>query len=148
MMVNNSWIKLPEPNQEEIAAYGKNIYTQENIFSYRNGIACFSFRVILMPKNITISGSLNNWSTMQSAMKLTDSGWIYCMKLPPGRYMYKYIIDGKWTPDPNNKLKEDDTYGSYNSIVFCYNYLFWLKGHADARTVVVCGSFNNWNEKN
>jgi len=146
-MIDNSWINLPVPGIEETAVYGKNSFTLVNAFSYNDGNACFFLPGYPDARSVYISGSMNNWSTMQSPMQRTDTGWLFCSKLLPGRYSYKYIIDGKWTPDPGNKLKENDTYGSHNSIVFCYNHVFKLKGYTDAKTVVVCGSFNNWNEK-
>jgi 1,4-alpha-glucan branching enzyme len=69
------------------------------------------------------------------------------MILKPGKYTYKYVIDGKWTNDIFNKQAEDDLKGGYNSVFFCYNYRFVLDGYTDAKRVIVAGSFNNWNEK-
>jgi len=80
-------------------------------------------------------------------MQLTDSGWVVSIPLPAGKYSYKYIIDGKWSPDLFNKLRESDSYHGYNSVVFCYNYQFSLSGYKEAHNVTVAGSFNNWNEK-
>jgi hypothetical protein len=127
--------------------YGVNSFSVRNAFSYQKETACFYLPGYSLVKSVYLSGSFNNWSTMQSPMQKVDSGWIISLKLQPGRYSYKYIIDGKWTPDPDNKLKEDDTYGSHNSIVFCYNHLFRLKGYIEAKVVILSGSFNNWHEK-
>jgi 1,4-alpha-glucan branching enzyme len=78
-------------------------------------------------------------------MQKTDSGWIAHVRLKPGKYLYKYIVDGRWSPDPYNRQKEDDLNGDYNSIVFCYNYAFRLAGYPGAQNVWVAGSFNGWN---
>jgi 1,4-alpha-glucan branching enzyme len=79
-------------------------------------------------------------------MKAADSGWTADLNLQPGRYAYKYIVDGKWINDPSNNLKEDDRAGGYNSIVYCPNNIFRLKGYTNARRVVVTGNFFNWNQ--
>ena len=46
-----------------------------------------------------------------------EAGWEINTQLNAGRYRYKYIIDGKWLPDPNHEYREDDGHGGYNSIV-------------------------------
>jgi 1,4-alpha-glucan branching enzyme len=69
------------------------------------------------------------------------------LKLNPGKYAYKYIIDGRWTTDPSNKLRERGDAGAYNSVVYCYNHVFELKGHKNAHKVVVTGNFYNWNPR-
>ena len=37
--------------------------------------------------------------------------------LPPGRYLYKLVIDGRWEFDPGNQQREPDGYGGFNSVV-------------------------------
>lgn len=69
------------------------------------------------------------------------------IKLKPGKYAYKFIVDGRWTTDPSNKLREHGDAGSDNSVVFCYNHVFERKGYKNARKVVVAGNFYNWNPR-
>ncbi|NVO18560.1 MAG: hypothetical protein HXX13_02610 [Bacteroidetes bacterium] len=137
------WTSVPAEN----VIYGVNSFSTASVFRYENSIASIYLPGFKDAINIFIAGSFNNWSTMQSPMIKLDSGWVFKVKLQPGRYMYKFIIDGKWEPDPNNKLKEDDTYGSHNSIFFCPNYIFKLSGYNEARNIILSGSFNNWNER-
>jgi len=40
-----------------------------------------------------------------------------------------------------NKLGERDGIGGYNSIVYCCNHRFELKGYKDVHNVVVTGNF-------
>jgi len=127
--------------------FGVNRFKLKQSFDYQEGIATFFLPGFKEKNKVYISGSFNNWSTMESPMTRTDSGWIFRIPLPAGRYSYKFILDGKWSPDPNNRQEEDDTYGSHNSVVFCYNYRFVLDGYPGARKVILAGSFNNWNEK-
>lgn len=60
-------------------------------------------------------------------MTRTDSGWIISIPLKPGKYLYKFIVDGKWQLDQGNKLKEKDENGITNSVVYCSNYVFNLR---------------------
>lgn len=137
--------KSNKPPVAEEAIYGVNRFEEPNIFSYANGVAIFFLPNNRNARRVFISGTFNDWSTMQTPMQPTDSGWVAALRLPPGKYSYKYIVDGKWIHDPANRNKQRNEHGTSNSIVFCYNYQFKLKGRLDARRVRLAGSFNNWN---
>jgi 1,4-alpha-glucan branching enzyme len=80
-------------------------------------------------------------------MKAVETGWTADLNLSPGKYTYKFIVDGKWITDPYNNLREDDGAGGYNSVLYCPNHHFRLKGNDNARKIAVAGNFNNWNPK-
>ncbi|MCK9618304.1 MAG: glycogen-binding domain-containing protein [Lentimicrobiaceae bacterium] len=146
-VLDENWIKKVASTTTDNTVYGINNLTNAKYFSYINDTATFFLYGYTYAREMFISGSFNNWSTRQSAMALTDSGWRISLTMKPGKYAYKFIADGNWLRDPNNKLKENDTYGGNNSIVFCYNYTFRLKGYTQAGKVILTGSFNNWNTK-
>lgn len=127
------------------AVFGANKFSQDDIFSYNNGVAQLFLPGYLKARTVYIAGSFNGWSTMASPMHKTERGWEVSIKLLPGKYLYKYIIDGRWYEDPYNRNKEHNEYGEYNSIFFCPNYRFSLKGFSDANVVNLAGSFNGWN---
>jgi hypothetical protein len=143
-MLDDSWIDARGIEERESAAYGINVFTMYQAFSYHKGEARFYLPEHKYARHVYLSGSFNNWSTMQTPMIRCDSGWTISLNLKPGKYSYKYIIDGKWSPDPHNRLREDDLNGGSNSVVFCYNYRFDLKGYPGARHVNLAGSFNGW----
>jgi hypothetical protein len=147
-MVDDRWMKAAAGEAErESVDYGINRFTKVSVFQYRKGLARFFLPGHKEAKRVFLSGSFNSWSTEQTPVQACDSGWVVTLKLRPGKYSYKYILDGTWSQDPFNKLREDDTYGGYNSVVYCYNQLFRLRGYPAAHTVILAGSFNNWNEK-
>jgi len=37
--------------------------------------------------------------------------------LPPGRYHYRYVVDGGWQTDPLNVNIEPTPWGGYNSVL-------------------------------
>jgi hypothetical protein len=124
--------------------FGFNRFKKTSVRT-RNGVTTFTLPGNLTAKSVILSGSFNEWSTLSMPMKKTNDGWQLSLKLPAGKHLYKFIVDGRWTEDKNNKQKEDDLNGGYNSIYFVYNYTFRLKGHLEARKVVLSASFNNWN---
>lgn len=127
--------------------YGINKFKNEPNVKYENGYAQFYLPGYQKNRKVYLSGSFNNWSTMELPMQKTKTGWEVSIKLAPGRYLYKYIIDGKWISDPDNLLKENDGASGSNSVIYCYNHVFELKGNTNARKVYVSGSFNGWDRK-
>ena len=129
------------------ATYGVNELTRPEVFEYTNGLACFFLPGYTSVGKVFLSGSFNQWSTMEMPMEKTPTGWKLCIDLPSGKHLYKFIADGRWMPDPNNKNRVSDEHRGHNSVVFCYNHTFELEGYLNARRVVLAGSFNNWDPR-
>jgi len=69
---------------------------------------------------VVIVGDFNNWSTTADPMydRQGKGAWSITLPLSPGRYEYKFLIDGeKWIPDPGNPKKIKDGFGAHNSVV-------------------------------
>jgi type 1 glutamine amidotransferase len=49
--------------------------------------------------------------------KAKKSTWEKELTLKPGKYEYKFVVDGKWIADPNNKNTVWNSLGSQNSVV-------------------------------
>jgi hypothetical protein len=143
-MLDDRWMTSVGAQERESEPFGMNMITRAQVFSYREGIARFFLPGYAKAASVYLAGSFNAFSTTNAPMARTDSGWIAQVRLKPGKYLYKYIIDGRWTPDPFNRLREDDTYGDFNSVVFCYNHYFYLRGFNGAKDITVTGSFNGW----
>lgn len=77
--------------------------------------------VTLYPRahNVQIAGDFNNWQPEYHIMeKVGDSGvWQTQMKLDPGRYRYRLVVDGQWQQDPYNELTELNPFGGFNSVI-------------------------------
>ncbi len=67
---------------------------------------------------VNLAGEFNAWSATASPLRKRSNGeWAVTIPLKAGRYQYKFIVDGKWMPDPENPTQVDDTYGGKNSVV-------------------------------
>jgi 1,4-alpha-glucan branching enzyme len=69
--------------------------------------------------SVSLAGEFNGWNTSADPMKKqADGSWTLTRKLEPGRYMYKFVVDGtNWKEDPTAKESADDGYGGKNSVV-------------------------------
>lgn len=66
---------------------------------------------------VVLTGSFNAWSTSGIRMSKAKNGsWKVNINLKPGRYEYKFIVDGQWWTDPANKNNSNNSYGSLNSV--------------------------------
>jgi len=59
---------------------------------------------MLLPKakKVSLAGDFNNWNVKSHPLKKDSKGmWKISIDLVPGRYEYRFIVDGKWQNDPN-----------------------------------------------
>lgn len=67
---------------------------------------------------VSVTGSFNGWNPAgEKLIKSDDDLWIAYLELEPGYYQYKFIVDGKWIPDPANNWKINDGGESFNSLI-------------------------------
>ncbi|MCA9310568.1 MAG: AAA family ATPase, partial [Phycisphaerales bacterium] len=70
-------------------------------------------------KRYAIAGDHNEWQPTRTPLRYdAERGVHVCrLELPPGRFGYRIVVDGKWINDPFNPLMEPNPFGSVNSIV-------------------------------
>jgi chromosome partitioning protein len=68
--------------------------------------------------SVELAGDFNAWAQPVCMNDDDEDGiWVAIANLDPGVYQYKFIIDGKWQPDPSNPINVDDTHSGKNSVV-------------------------------
>lgn len=75
-------------------------------------------------RSVHLVGDFNDWmpTTDPMADENGDGEWSLFYPLAPGRYAYKFVVDGtRWIPDPTNPNHEADGFGGRNSIVIIPN---------------------------
>lgn len=69
-------------------------------------------------KRVSLVGSFNNWDTKAiSAKKDSKGNWAAKTNLKPGRYEYKFFVDGSWLNDPRCNSYVANAFGSQNCVV-------------------------------
>jgi len=52
-------------------------------------------------KEVFLAGTFNGWEPGATPMrKRSDGKWLAELSLPPGRYEYKFLVDGGWCYEP------------------------------------------------
>jgi transcriptional regulator with XRE-family HTH domain len=69
-------------------------------------------------RKVQITGDFTSWNEKGITMKKNKTGlWKTSMSLKPGRYEYKFIVDGQWWTDPANSSIVGNSFGTTNSVV-------------------------------
>ena len=69
-------------------------------------------------RRVAIAGSFNDWRPAATPMVPMGRGWwVKGLTLPPGRYQYRFVVDGQWVPDPNAAATELGPDGHDNSVL-------------------------------
>ena len=66
---------------------------------------------------VAIYGSFNDWIQTKNYCAKERNGWVCRMDLAPGKYTYKFLVDGVGLNDPTNSATEDDGNGSIDSVI-------------------------------
>jgi 1,4-alpha-glucan branching enzyme len=69
---------------------------------------------------VALVGSFNEWNPAATPLvrDATTGRWMVSLRLPPGRHVYAFVVDGDVTADPEAPRAADDDFGSTNSVVF------------------------------
>lgn len=69
-------------------------------------------------RQVALCGEFNGWSPEAGPMTRHEDGhWEAIVALAPGRYEYKFLVDGEWLTDPVVQETVPNGYGSVNSVI-------------------------------
>jgi len=70
-------------------------------------------------KEVSVTGEFTNWSREGLPMEKDskDGLWKTLVDIAPGEYEYRFIVDGVWLRDPNNKDYVRNEFGQENSLL-------------------------------
>jgi len=108
---------------------GKWMIDSSNLFTtgsedYQNSILCvkpnhtFELKGHLKASKVILAGSFNGWNENGYHMVKLNDKWVFNMYLKPGKYTYKFIVDGNWIIDPGNELWEINEFNGGNSVLW------------------------------
>jgi chromosome partitioning protein len=68
---------------------------------------------------VFVAGDFNHWNPVATPLRHDENlkVWQACIPVPPGRYRYRLVVDGKWVQDPFNSYVESNPFGELNNVV-------------------------------
>jgi len=84
---------------------------------HHSGCVCLQL-THLSAQQICIAGSFNDWHPNVTPMiRLNEGEWAKELSLPPGRYEYRFVVDGQWVDDPTAAELIPNSYGTANAVL-------------------------------
>jgi hypothetical protein len=77
-------------------------------------------RLIAPASHVMVVGDFNDWDPAATPLRRGNEGgtWTVELRLPPGRYRYTFLVDGRrWVPDPEEPRAADDDFGAPMSVL-------------------------------
>ena len=69
-------------------------------------------------QEVSIAGSFNDWHPSVTPMiRLRDGQWAKELSLAPGRYEYRFVVDGQWVDDPAATELIPNPFGTANAVL-------------------------------
>jgi 1,4-alpha-glucan branching enzyme len=69
-------------------------------------------------REVSVAGSFCDWRTGSHALKRNGSGgWTTTIPLPPGRYEYRFVVDGEWRDEPQCIERVPNPFGTENCVL-------------------------------
>ena len=69
-------------------------------------------------RRVQLAADFTEWSRHALSLGLGEDGiWQLTVVLPPGRYAYRFLVDGKWVDDPHCNCWEANRFGTRNAVV-------------------------------
>jgi 1,4-alpha-glucan branching enzyme len=69
-------------------------------------------------KKVLLAAEFTEWEKKAIALKANrkDATWKATVALPPGRYRYRFLVDGEWQDDPNASERLPNPFGSSDCV--------------------------------
>ena len=69
-------------------------------------------------REVSLVGDFNNWDAGANSMKLDKDGrWKESLIFPPGRYEFKFLVDGKWREGSKKEQTALNCFGTLNHVL-------------------------------
>lgn len=67
---------------------------------------------------VSLAGDFNSWDPARHPLRrFSDGLWKKMVSLSPGRYEYRFLVDGEWHNDPECTICAPNPFGSDNCVL-------------------------------
>jgi 1,4-alpha-glucan branching enzyme len=69
-------------------------------------------------RSVSVTGDFCDWQTDRYPLRKDKKGlWTTTITLPPGRYEYRFVVDGDWQNDPKCTDRSANEFGGENCVL-------------------------------
>ena len=71
-----------------------------------------------LAREVKVASNFNGWRPDATPLKNTGAGeWVVRLMLRSGQYEYRFVVDGRWTEDPQASQRMANFHGGFNSVL-------------------------------
>jgi 1,4-alpha-glucan branching enzyme len=68
--------------------------------------------------SVSVAGTFNDWKPGATPLNCLGAGkWTREVPLAPGRYEYRFVVNGEWLDDPKARVSVPNPHGGHNAVV-------------------------------
>jgi hypothetical protein len=98
----------PSPPMQPVSERFPALEEQESILTFSAPEA----------REVQVAGNFNDWRPEATPLKNTGDGkWVARLSLRAGQYEYRFVVDGRWSEDPQAVQRVANSHGSFNSVL-------------------------------
>jgi hypothetical protein len=102
------FVSIPPPGPAKLSEAAKESDQKTVHFGYFDPDATEVF----------VAGSFNHWNPRATRLRREWAGeWSVALRLPPGEYSYRFLVDGEWRDDPSAQFIVTNRFGSFDAVV-------------------------------
>jgi 1,4-alpha-glucan branching enzyme len=69
-------------------------------------------------QSVSVAGDFSDWQPERYPLKKDKKGlWTTTIRLAPGRYEYRFVVDGQWANDPKCDERTSNEFGGENCVL-------------------------------
>ena len=68
-------------------------------------------------REVQLVGDFTNWQKQPIPLRKEPNGvWQAAIRLEPGTYHYRFLVDGQWRDDPECPVHVPNPFGTHNAV--------------------------------
>jgi len=68
-------------------------------------------------QSVLVAGSFNDWKLTMPMVSSANGQWSKDLSLSPGRYEYRFVVNGDWVDDPAAESVVPNEHGGVNAVL-------------------------------
>jgi len=91
----------------------------KNVLKPQNVLRKVTFKFYApLSLGVQVAGTFNKWNPAKGALRKDAQGnWSGTFELKPGRYEYRFVVDGNWENDQTNFEIVPNGLGTFNNVL-------------------------------
>ena len=95
------------------------VMTKQSKSNQKNDLKEVTFQLYApLARSVQLAGDFRRWKELDLKLSKQKEGhWQITIQLKPGRYEYRYLVDGNWANDQDHCKLVPNAFGTWNCVI-------------------------------